>query len=174
MSATTSTRRPDVLVVMGVSGCGKSTVAALLAERLGWRFAEADDFHSPHNIALMASGAALTDADRAPWLAALRDWVDTEDTPAVLTCSALRRPYRDVLRSSRGRVRFVHLDGTASLIGARLDRRGGHFMPAELLGSQIETLEPLGPDEDGVVIDVNGEPDLLAAGALAALDLIPI
>ena len=82
---------------MGVSGCGKSTVAGLLAGRLGWRFAEADDFHSPSNVAIMAGGSALTDTDRAPWLASLRDWIDGEDAPAVLTCSALRRSYRDVL-----------------------------------------------------------------------------
>ncbi len=156
---------------MGVSGCGKSTVAALLAARLGWRLAEADDFHSPQNVATMAGGAALTDVDRAPWLALLRDWIDAEDTPAVLTCSALRRAYRDVLRSSRARVRFVHLDGTAGLIEARLERRRGHFMAATLLGSQLETLEPLQPDEDGVVIDVTDDPDLLAERALAALDL---
>ena len=171
MSAPTTDPRPDVIVVMGVAGCGKSTVAALLAGRLGWRFAEADDFHSPANVTIMGSGAALTDADRAPWLASLREWIDRENTPAVLTCSALRRSYRDVLRSSRARVRFVHLAGVADVIGARLAARTGHFMPASLLTSQLETLEPLAPDEDGVVLDVDSGPDVIAQRALAALDL---
>ena len=120
----------------------------------------------------MASGAALTDADRAPWLASLRDWIDGDDTSAVLTCSALRRRYRDVLRSSRARVRFVHLDGAAELIDARLGRRTGHFMPAALLHSQLQILEPLEPDEEGVTLDVLGSPETIAAHALDALQLL--
>lgn len=167
-----SANGPDAVVVMGVAGCGKSTVAALLANRLDWRFAEADDFHSPDNVAIMASDAALTDADRAPWLASLCDWVNSDDTPAVLTCSALRRRYRDALRTSQARVRFVHLAGAPQVIGARLGARTGHFMPPTLLGSQFETLEPLGQDEDGVTLDARGDPETVARYALAALDLL--
>src|SRR4051794_37271576 len=117
MSTRQGDAQRDVVVVMGVAGCGKSTVAALLSGRLGWRFAEADDFHSPRNVAIMASGAAQTDDDRGPWLASLRDWIDHEDAPAVMACSALKRSYRDVLRSSHARVRFVHLAGVADVIG---------------------------------------------------------
>ena len=158
-----------VLVVMGVSGSGKSTVARLLADRLGWSFAEGDEFHSPENKAKMASGVPLTDDDRWPWLRAIRDWVDGQPGDVVLTCSALRRAYRDVLREARGRVRFVHLDGSVATIGERINARTGHYMPPTLLGSQFATLEPLAPEEDGVVVSVAGTPEEIVARALAAL-----
>jgi gluconokinase len=150
--------RPTALVVMGVAGCGKSTVAELLADRLGWPLGEADDWHPAANVAAMTAGTALTDADRAPWLLAVRDWIDAQDGDCVLTCSALRRSYRDVLRTAAARVRFVHLAGSREQLAERLAARTGHFMPPALLDSQLATLEPLGADEDGVVVPVDGTP----------------
>ena len=159
------------IIVMGVAGCGKSTVAKLLAERLGWPMAEGDDFHSPENRSKMASGTPLTDADREPWLEAIRDWLDQTPGNAVVTCSALRRSYRDILRSARGRVRFVHLHGTPAVLGSRIGGRTGHFMPPALLISQLETLEPLEPDEDGTVVDVSRSPEDIVELALTRLAL---
>ena len=150
------------LVVMGVSGSGKSTIAALLAERLGWPMAEADEFHPETNIAKMASGIPLTDVDREPWLRSLRDWIseqDAEGRSTVVTCSALKRSYRDLLRGATSRVRFVHLSGTREVIGARLAGRSGHFMPPSLLDSQFADLQPLGADEDGITVDVDAAPE---------------
>lgn len=164
--------RPVHLVVMGVSGSGKTTVAQLLGERLGWPCAEADEFHPRGNIDKMAAGVPLTDEDRAPWLAALRDWL-TEQALAgrstVVTCSALRLAYRDVLREAAGRVRFVHLTAGPEVIASRLGRREDHFMPASLLPSQIATLEPLGGGEDGVVVVVDVPPEEVVDRALTAL-----
>ncbi len=162
------------LVVMGVSGSGKTTVALLLAERLGWTFAEADDFHPEANVALMAAGTPLTDADRAPWLAAIAHWVsqrDAEGVSTVVTCSALRRAYRDVLRTAAGDVRFVHLAGDPALIATRMTARTDHFMPPSLLPSQLATLEPLEADEDGVVVPVGPPPAQVVDEALRALGL---
>ncbi|NIJ12677.1 gluconokinase [Saccharomonospora amisosensis] len=160
------------LVVMGVSGAGKSTLARPLAARLCWPVAEADDFHPDANIAKMASGVPLTDADRAPWLAAIRDWINAqaETGPgAVVTCSALKRRYRDSLRAARARVRFVHLEGSRDVIAGRLATRTGHFMPPSLLESQFGDLEPLAPDEDGVTVDVGDSPQRIIEAALALL-----
>ncbi|AEG43512.1 gluconokinase [Isoptericola variabilis] len=160
------------VVVMGVAGSGKTTVATLLAARLGVEYAEADEFHSPENIAKMSAGTPLTDADRAPWLAAIRDWLTAEadaGRPGVVTCSALKRSYRDVLRSARGRVRFVHLTGTPELLAERMAHRSGHFMPTSLLPSQLATLEPLGDDEDGLAVDVAAPPEEIAESVLARL-----
>lgn len=154
------------LVVMGVAGVGKSTVAASLAESLGWRFAEADAFHPRANIAKMSAGTPLTDADRAPWLAAIRDWISghgANGEHVVVTCSALKRSYRDVLRQATARVRFVHLTASAAEIGNRMTHRDGHFMPPELLRSQLDDLEPLQADEDGVVIDTTAPPERIVA-----------
>ena len=159
------------IVVMGVAGCGKSTVAKLLAERLGWPMAEGDDFHSPENKAKMASGTPLTDDDRKPWLEAIRDWLDRTPGNAVVTCSALRRSYRDILRTARGRVRFLHLHGTPSVLASLIGGRTGHFMPPGLLVSQLETLEPLQPDEDGTVVDVSASPEEIVETALTRLRL---
>ncbi len=161
------------LVIMGVSGSGKSTVAVLLAQRLGRPMAEGDDFHPPANVAAMAAGRPLTDADRAPWLAAIRDWITARDgagEPTVVACSALRRAYRDRLREGPGRVRFVQLDVPEPVLERRLEARRGHFMPVSLLGSQLDTLEPLEPDEDGVVVRVADSPDVTVASVLEALD----
>jgi gluconokinase len=152
------------LVVMGVSGSGKSTVALKLAARLGWPMAEADEFHSPANIAKMEAGIPLTDADREPWLVSLREWInehDAEGRSTVATCSALKRSYRDLLRGATSRVRFVHLAGTREVIAARLSHRSGHFMPASLLDSQYADLQPLGPDEDGITVDVAATPEAI-------------
>lgn len=159
------------VVVMGVAGSGKTTVAEILAKRLHWKAAEADDFHSAENVAKMHSGTPLTDEDRQPWLASIRDWISAADTSVLVTCSALRHTYRDVLRQADARVVFLHLDGSAELIGDRMNARVDHFMPPALLQSQLETLEPLQPDEDGVVINVDTTPDRIADRAIEALGL---
>ncbi len=162
------------LIVMGVAGSGKTTVAVLLAQRLGWTFAEADDFHPPANVAKMAAGTPLDDDDRAPWLATIAQWVSEADAAGrstVVTCSALRRAYRDVLASAAGDVRFVHLEGDPELIGARIAQRTGHFMPPTLLPSQLATLEPLQDDEPGVVVPIGAPPEEVVEQALVALGL---
>ncbi|MQM28098.1 gluconokinase [Glycomyces albidus] len=162
------------LVVMGVSGSGKTTVAHELARRLGWPFAEGDELHTEANIAKMSAGVPLTDADREPWLRRVRDWISAEDAAGrstVVTCSALKRSYRDLLREAGARVRFVHLDGTRELIAARLAHRSGHFMPPALLDSQFAALEPLGEDEDGIAVDVSDTPEDIATEVIAAFDL---
>jgi carbohydrate kinase (thermoresistant glucokinase family) len=149
---------PPVLVIMGVSGSGKTTVARPLAARLGWRFKEGDDFHPPANIAKMEAGTPLDDADRAPWLAAIAAWIDGQAVSGqggVVTCSALKRAYRDRLRGGRPQVRIVYLKGTQQLISARLAKRQHHFMPPTLLASQFATLEPPAPDEHPIVIDID-------------------
>ncbi len=164
------------LVVMGVAGCGKTTVATLLAERLGWVVAEADDFHPKANIAKMASGVPLDDDDRWPWLRAIRDWTTDQDNAGrdtVVTCSALKRMYRDVLRQSTGRIRFVHLDGSVDVIGDRMQKRSKHFMPTALLPSQFAILEPLDEDEDGVVVPIGDTPEAVVESTLHRLGLTP-
>ena len=160
------------IVVMGISGSGKSTVAAGLVRATGYAFAEADEFHPKANVAKMAAGHALNDQDRWPWLQALADWMAEraqEGTSTVMACSALRRSYRDVLRSGAPGAGFVHVDGSAEVIRERMNHRDGHFMPASLLDSQIATLEPLQADERGVVLDVAKSPEELVDEALAWL-----
>lgn len=160
------------VVVMGVSGCGKSTVAEGLAAVLGWPLAEADRFHPAANVAAMRSGRPLTDDDRRPWLADLAAWIAAEEAcgrSSVMACSALRRAHRDVLRSGAPDVVFVHLDGPVEAIRSRMAVRTGHFMPASLLDSQVATLEPLAADERGVVLDVRADPDVLVEQVLARL-----
>lgn len=145
------------IVVMGVSGSGKTTVGEALAERLGWRFVEGDSFHPPENVAKMSAGIPLDDNDRAPWLKALAAEIARDEAagrPSVVGCSALKRAYRDILRSGAPCVRFVHVDGDRAVLTERLSHRAGHFFPARLLDSQLAALELLGPDEDGVVVDV--------------------
>jgi len=142
-----------LVVVMGVSGSGKSTVGAALARRLGAPFADADTFHSRANIAKMAAGEPLDDADRFPWLNAVGQWLAGHQD-GVMSCSALRRRYRDELRSSCPRTEFLHLTGSPELIGRRQADRPGHFMPSSLVTSQFDALEPLEPDEHGMAIDV--------------------
>jgi carbohydrate kinase (thermoresistant glucokinase family) len=161
-----------ILVVMGVSGCGKSTVAGLLAGRLDWPFAEGDDFHSEHNVAKMRSGHPLTDADRAPWLRAIRAWIDEQHgagRSAIVTCSALKRSYRDILRGAD--VVFVYLRGDREQIARRMGARHGHFMPTGLLDSQFADLEPPGPDENAVTIDISRSAAELADEIMTRLNL---
>ncbi|OBF89050.1 thermoresistant glucokinase family carbohydrate kinase [Mycolicibacterium flavescens] len=150
------------IVVMGVSGSGKSTVGAALAQRLRVPFADADDFHPPANIAKMTSGEALNDDDRYPWLEAIGEWLAERcETGGVMSCSALKRKYRDQLRRHCPEMTLLHLVGTPEVIGRRQASRPGHFMPASLLVSQFETLEPLGSDEHGVDIDVDQSIDAI-------------
>ena len=153
--------RSPVLVVMGVSGSGKSTVGAAVAQRLRAPFADADDFHPPANIAKMTAGQALDDGDRGPWLEAIGEWLAAHPDGAVISCSALKRSYRDQLRHHAPDVAFLHLQGERDVIARRQASRPGHFMPASLLTSQFATLEPLAPDERGVVIDVDQSVDAI-------------
>jgi gluconokinase len=165
---------PVLVVVMGVSGSGKTTLGQGIAERLHWRFREGDELHSPANVAKMSRGEPLTDDDRWPWLDAIGEWLDECDRAgenAVLTCSALRRRYRDRLRSGRSGVRFCHVDVSEGLLRDRLEHRRGHYLPASLLPSQLATLEPLADDEPGVVVSAEGDPDDVLALALEALGL---
>jgi gluconokinase len=167
---------PVALVVMGVSGSGKSTLAELLARTLGVDYVDADDLHPEANKAKMASGTPLADEDRWPWLrdvgSVLRAEVDAGRS-VVVACSALRRRYRDVLREAGGDVFFVHLHGSEELLADRLGSRTGHFMPVSLLASQLATLERLGPDEAGLVVDVALPPEQAVEQVLASLNLLP-
>ncbi len=144
-----------ILVLMGVSGCGKSTVAGVLAGRLGWDFEEGDDLHPAANVAKMAAGHALTDDDRWPWLERVAGWIEEHvaaGRSGIVTCSALKRSYRDVLRGPH--VTFVFLDGTHDEIAARLAKRHGHYMPYSLLDSQFADLEPPSADERALRVDI--------------------
>ncbi|MEV7775480.1 gluconokinase [Kitasatospora sp. NPDC086791] len=165
-------RTPLTVVVMGVSGVGKTTLARLLADRLDLPFAEADDFHPAANIAKMSAGVPLDDEDRAPWLRAIGVWLAerTEDgTGGVVTCSALKHRYRDTLRAACPGAFFLHLSGGHELVEDRLSHRSGHFMPSSLLGSQYAALEPLEADERGAVLDVGPSPEELVEMAAALL-----
>ena len=165
---------PEVIIVMGVSGSGKSTVAKGISAVMGWEFAEGDDFHSEANVAKMRSGQALTDEDRWPWLESIGSWISAKEAAgesAVVTCSALRRAYRDLLRRGRPHVRFLHVIAPAEVIRDRMEHRAGHYMPASLLPSQIATLEPLAADESGTSVTNEGTPAQVLDRALAALGL---
>ncbi len=149
---------PCALIVMGVSGSGKSTIGEALAERLGWTFEDGDRFHPPGNVARMSAGHALTDEDRWPWLQAIADEIDRvcqAGGRAVIACSALKRAYREVLVHGRDDVRIVFLDGTQDLIAGRLAARKGHFMPPGLLASQFKTLEPPAGNENPVTVSID-------------------
>ena len=165
-----ATSPPTVLVVMGVSGTGKSTVAGLLAGHLGWPLQEGDDLHPEANVDKMEQGIPLTDDDRWPWLDRIGEWIDEQgrsNEPGIVTCSALKRSYRDRLR--RPNVVFVHLAGTREAIRRRMARRVGHFMPLSLLDSQLDTLEVPGPDEQVVSVDLGASPQEEVAEVLYAL-----
>jgi gluconokinase len=149
----------QLLVVMGVSGSGKSTVGAALAQRLRVPFADADDFHPEANIAKMSAGIALDDHDRRPWLDAIGEWLAAHPDGGVMSCSALKRSYRDRLRHHASSVAFLHLAGTPEVLARRMAGRPGHFMPASLLHSQLATLEPLEPDEHGDTLDIDQSVD---------------
>lgn len=155
---------PRRVVLMGVSGCGKSTVGDGLAERLGWRFVEGDSLHPPENVAKMAAGQPLDDADRAGWLATLADLLEgaqTQGQGLVISCSALKRSYRERLRDGDPQALFVHLSGSRELIAQRIARRTHRYMPASLLESQFATLQPPGADEQALALDVRLPPSAL-------------
>lgn len=159
-----------VVVVMGVTGTGKTTIGLLLAARLGVPYADGDDFHSAANVAKMSAGTPLTDDDRWPWLDAIGAWSHARaGRGGVVSCSALKRSYRDRLRAAAPGVVFVHLTGDRRLIADRMAHRAGHFMPTALLDSQFATLEPLQADEVGVAVDVSGGPDEITDRAVTAL-----
>jgi gluconokinase len=165
-------RPTTTLVVMGVAGAGKTTVMAALAARLRWPTGEADEFMPEQNVEKMRSGIPLTDDDRRPWLARIRAWIADRERAsenAIVTCSALRRAYRDYLRDGHPSVWFAHLVVPPADLHERLVRRTGHYMPASLLGSQLATLEPLEPDEPGAAIDANGPTDVVVDAILTAL-----
>jgi gluconokinase len=154
------------IVVMGVSGAGKSTVGAALARRLDVAFADADAFHSQANIAKMAEGKPLTDEDRYPWLDAVGEWLARHGDGGVMSCSALKRQYRDRLRAHCPQIEFLHLTGSPQLIARRQASRPGHFMPSSLLNSQFNALEPLGPDENGIAVDAGERVDAIVEAFL--------
>lgn len=165
--------RPLIVVVTGVAGSGKTTIGTALARRLGWPFADADTFHSPENIAKMHAGTPLTDADRGPWLAAIAAWIaerSAAGTGGVVTCSALKRRYRDVLRDGRDDVCFASLTAPRDVLAARMAHRRGHFMPASLLDSQLAALEPLQPGEPGSSIDASTTPDAAVTEIVALVE----
>jgi gluconokinase len=164
--------RATTIVIMGVSGSGKSTIMTELARRLGWPSAEADEFMPAANVEKMRSGHPLTDEDRWPWLRALAGWVGDREAAgesAIMTCSALRRAYRDLLRDGHPSVWFVELDVPAAELADRLEHRTGHYMPASLLGSQLDTLEPLDADEPGLHVAADRPPEIVVDDILAAL-----
>jgi carbohydrate kinase (thermoresistant glucokinase family) len=164
--------RPAAIIVMGVSGSGKSTIGALLAERLGWPFADADGFHPAANIAKMAAGQPLTDADRWPWLDAIAAHIEAARAaaqPVVVACSALRRTYRDRLRAGHKDLIFLHLAGEAGLIGDRQAARQGHFMPPSLMASQFATLEDPAGEADAVTVSVVASPQQVVKAVLGEL-----
>jgi gluconokinase len=165
---------PMILIVMGVSGCGKSTIGALLARRLRWEFEDADWFHPPSNVDKMHNGIPLSDEDRWPWLDALAAWIDKargSGGHGVIACSALKRRYRDVLIGDRTDVRLVYLKGDETLIARRLAVRHEHFMPQSLLHSQFEALEEPGSDENPITVSIEPEPREIVARILSALNM---
>ncbi|MFL9671156.1 gluconokinase [Variovorax sp. AB1(2024)] len=169
-----STQKPQVLVLMGVSGCGKTTVAAILAGRLSWPFEEGDALHPPANIAKMEAGHPLTDEDRAPWLRKVADWVDERIAAGehgLITCSALKRSYREVINRRGAGVVFVYLHGSRETIASRLMARHGHFMPPSLLDSQFADLEEPAEDEPAIRVDIGPAPSALAQTIIETLGL---
>jgi gluconokinase len=176
MEAARTGQDPDIVVVMGVAGSGKTTVAKGIAVSMHWTFAEGDAFHPEANVAKMHSGVPLTDEDRWPWLRLIGDWMNgqvEEGISSVVTCSALRRVYRDLLRENRPNVRFCHITAPEAAIADRLDHRAGHYMPPSLLPSQLATLEPLQPDEPGVTVSGEGTETEVLDRVLHALELTP-
>jgi gluconokinase len=165
-------QRALIAVVMGVSGSGKTTIGAALAHRLGWNFQEGDDLHPPENVAKMRAGIALGDEDRVPWLRAVATRIDAwreRGEAGVITCSALKRRYRDVIVGERPEVRLVHLTAPPALIAERMAGRRGHFMPASLLESQLAALEPPGPDENVLAVSANAPVETVVGRIAASL-----
>ena len=169
-------RHPRVIVLMGVSGCGKSTTGRRLASILDWPFRDADTFHPEANVAKMRSGLPLDDDDRRPWLAAISGWIDerrSAGSTGIVSCSALRRRYRDALIGPRPDVGLVYLKGNFPLISDRVSRRRGHFMPPALLRSQFDTLEEPAPDERALVVPVRLPPKRVVERIVAEFALTP-
>ncbi len=167
---------PCALIVMGVSGSGKSTIADQLARRIGWTYEDGDRFHPAGNVAKMKAGHPLTDEDRWPWLRAIAAEIDRvcqAGEHAVIACSALKRAYRDVLVHGRNDVRIVYLDGTRQLIADRLAKRKGHFMPPDLLPSQFRTLEPPGSDENPVRVSIDASVEAIVDDIVHHLGMTP-
>jgi gluconokinase len=165
---------PVVLVIMGVSGSGKSTVGGLLSDRLGWTFEEGDSLHPAANVEKMAAGIPLTDEDRWPWLAKIADWIDNRldaGENGVITCSALKRTYRNMLNRRGSGVEFVYLSVGKAELTERVEHRPGHFMPASLLDSQLETLEPPAASEPAIDVDAGTDPQLVVDRILRVLGL---
>ncbi|CAM5328049.1 Gluconokinase OS=Afipia felis OX=1035 GN=gntK PE=3 SV=1 [Afipia felis] len=163
-----------VVILMGVSGSGKTTIAHALAVRTGFAEQDGDDYHPAANIEKMKAGIPLSDDDRLPWLRAIAKAIDhyaDSDTPIIIACSALKRAYRDILVHGRDDVRIVHLTGSPDLIARRLTHRGGHFMPPGLLDSQIETLEPPQPGEQILTVDIDAPVERIVDDIVAALHL---
>ena len=168
---------PHALIVMGVSGSGKTTIGELLAGRIGWRYEDADTFHPASNVAKMSAGKPLTDEDRWPWLHAIADEIDRASAAGervVIGCSALRRVYRDLLVHGRTDVQIVYLEGTQALIADRLGERKGHFMPPGLLTSQFGTLEPPTPDEHAITVSIDAPAETIVDDILKQLKLSQI
>jgi len=161
-----------VVVMMGVSGSGKTTIARGVAARLGWDVLEGDAYHPPSNVAKMSHGVPLDDADRLPWLQAIAQAIDAElaaGRSAVVACSALKRSYRDILIGPRKNVALVYLQGSHDLLAERMRRRAGHFMPPSLLDSQLATLEEPTPDEAPITVSVAPPPERIVDAVIAAL-----
>lgn len=172
--AGTSVRRKPTVIVMGVTGCGKSTIGQLLATRLDVPFVEGDSLHPAANIAKMSAGHPLDDDDRAPWLARIAGWIAVHAAGGgVVPCSALKRQYRERLRQEDPRLWFLHVDVDRDVIVARVASRTDHFMPVSLVDSQFATLEPLGPDETGATVDGTRTPEEIVEDALRRLDEVP-
>jgi gluconokinase len=165
--------RNPIVLLMGVSGSGKTTIGAMLAGRLGWTYAEADDFHPPANVEKMHAGIPLNDEDRKPWLEATAEWMKQQTGPAVVTSSALKHKYRDILRTGRPDLRLVYLDGSSELIGKRLAARHGHFFPKKLLDSQFGDLEAPSPDENPVIVSIDATAEQIVQEILDRLGLTP-
>ncbi len=167
---------PCALIVMGVSGSGKSTIGDRLAQRLGWTYEDGDRFHPASNVAKMSAGQPLTDEDRWPWLQAIADEIDSickAGGRAVIACSALKRAYRNVLVHGRGDVRIIFLNGTQDLIAGRLAQRKGHFMPPGLLASQFKTLDPPGPAENPVTVSIDASVEVIVDNIARQLGFAP-
>jgi gluconokinase len=167
---------PCALIVMGVSGSGKSTIADQLAKRIGWSYEDGDKFHPASNVAKMKAGHPLTDEDRWPWLRAIAGEIDRvcqTGEHVVIACSALKRVYRDILVHGRNDVRIVYLDGTQQLIADRLAKRKGHFMPPDLLPSQFRTLEPPGNDENPVTASIDASVEAIVDDIVHQLGITP-
>src|SRR5665213_781523 len=169
-----ATPGPAVVIVMGVSGCGKSTIGEMLASHLGWEYQDGDDFHPASNVEKMHNGIPLTDDDRWPWLDAIAAWIDkarTSGDHGVIACSALKRRYRDILIGDRPDVRLIYLKGDESLIARRVSTRHEHFMPPALLHSQFEALEEPGPKENPVIVSIEPRPNEIVQQILSHLNI---